>query len=426
MTAAASPAPAPRLWAFGPSFRRLLAVRLTSQLGDGVFEVALASLFFFSPERATTPGGIAAAFAVLTLPFTVIGPWAGVPLDRWSRRNTLMLGNLVRAALAVVVGVLLVLPAPDPVLYAVVLTFLSINRFLLAALSAGLPHVVDPAHLVAANAVTPTLGTAAYLVGGGVAYAARLTGAGHPVLVLVVAVLLAGAAALALRLRPTQLGPDREPFTPGTAAGLVEVGRDLVRGLRHLRSRHTAANALGAMTGHRLLFGVSTLATILLARNYFGAGSSQRGLTVLGWVLGAGAAGFLVAALVTPWWVRRRHDPTTVVSLALTGAGLATATLVPVLALPVLLAAAAVIGWAGQSLKICVDTLVQRDVDDAFRGRVFSVYDVLFNAAFVVAIAVAAVVVPPNGDAPVVFTVLAVAYLALSWAYRRASVRQRA
>jgi len=124
--------------------------------------------------------------------------------------------------------------------------------------------------------------------------------------------------------------------------------------------------------------------------------------------------------------VRRRHDPTTVVSLALTGAGLATATLVPVLALPVLLAAAAVIGWAGQSLKICVDTLVQRDVDDAFRGRVFSVYDVLFNAAFVVAIAVAAVVVPSNGDAPVVFTVLALAYLALSWAYRRASVRQRA
>jgi MFS family permease len=417
------------LWAFGPSFRRLLAVRLTSQLGDGVFEVALASLFFFSPERATTPGGIAAAFAVLTLPFTVIGPWAGVPLDRWSRRNTLMIGNLVRAALAVVVALLLALAAPDPVLYAVVLTFLSINRFLLAALSAGLPHVVDRAHLVAANAVTPTLGTAAYLVGGGIAYTARLTGAGHPALVLIVGALLAGAAALALRLRPAQLGPDREPATPGTAdgtaAGIAEVGRDLVRGLRHLRSRHTASSALGAMTGHRLLFGVSTLATILLARNYFGDGSSQRGLTVLGWVLGAGAAGFLVAAFVTPWWVRRRHDPTTVVALALTGAGLATAALVPIMALPVLLAAAAVIGWAGQSLKICVDTLVQRDVDDAFRGRVFSVYDVLFNAAFVVAIAVAAVVIPSDGDAPVVFAVLAVAYLALSWAYRRATVRQR-
>src|SRR5512142_1182061 len=117
MTAAASPAPAPRLWAFGPSFRRLLAVRLTSQLGDGVFEVALASLFFFSPERATTPGGIAAAFAVLTVPFTVIGPWAGVPLDRWSRRNTLMLGNVVRASLALVVAALMAGSAPDALLY---------------------------------------------------------------------------------------------------------------------------------------------------------------------------------------------------------------------------------------------------------------------------------------------------------------------
>lgn len=422
MTAAASPAPAPRLWAFGPAFRRLLAVRLTSQLGDGVFEVALASLFFFSPERAATPGGIAAAFAVLTLPFTIVGPWAGVPLDRWSRRNTLMVGNLVRAGLALVVGVLLSASAPDPLLYVVVLTFLSINRFLLAALSAGLPHVVDPDHLVAANAITPTLGTAAYLTGGGVAYVARLLGAGHPTLVVGVAVLLVAAAALTLRLGRAQLGPDRAPGR-SAVAGLSEVARDLVRGLRHLRSRHTAASALGAMTGHRLLFGVLTMATILLARNHFGDGGSRRGMVVLGWVLVAGSAGFLAAAVVTPWWVRRGHDPAVVVTTTLLGAAVATAGLTVTLALPVVLVAAGLVGWAGQGLKICVDTVVQRGVDDDFRGRVFSVYDVLFNGAFVLAVAAAAVVVPADGDAPGVFAALTVGYVALGWAYRRATVR---
>ena len=128
----------------GAPYRRLLAVRLTTQLGDGGFEVALASLFFFSPERATTAGGIALAFAVLTLPFTLVGPWAGVPLDRWSRRNTLVLGNLVRAALVLVVAALVATGQQGLPLYAVVLLCVSVNRFLLAALSAGLPHVVAP------------------------------------------------------------------------------------------------------------------------------------------------------------------------------------------------------------------------------------------------------------------------------------------
>ena len=96
-TTAAASYPVVRDLLGGVPFRRLLAVRLTTQLADGGFEVALASLFFFSPERATTAGGIALAFAVLTLPFTLVGPWAGVVLDRWSRRNTLAVGNLARA-----------------------------------------------------------------------------------------------------------------------------------------------------------------------------------------------------------------------------------------------------------------------------------------------------------------------------------------
>ena len=80
-------------------FRRLLAVRLVSQCGDGVFQVGLATLFFFAPERLATASDVAAAFAVLLLPFTVVGPWAGVLLDRWRRRGVLLVGNAVRVVL---------------------------------------------------------------------------------------------------------------------------------------------------------------------------------------------------------------------------------------------------------------------------------------------------------------------------------------
>ncbi|MFZ5872771.1 MAG: MFS transporter, partial [Actinomycetota bacterium] len=104
----------------GAGFRRLLAVRLTSQGSDGLFQVALASLFFFSPERQPTAAGVALAFTVLLLPFTLVGPWAGVLLDRWQRRQVLVWGNVLRAVGVLVTAGLLIGVGPGLPLYAVV------------------------------------------------------------------------------------------------------------------------------------------------------------------------------------------------------------------------------------------------------------------------------------------------------------------
>ncbi len=122
-------------------FRKLLVVRLTSQCSDGLFQAGLATLFFFSPENATTATGVAAAFAVLLLPFTLVGPWAGVFLDRWRRRQVLLVGNLVRAVLSVVIGLIILTTGVSPVVYVLALVTLSVNRFLLAAMSASQPRV---------------------------------------------------------------------------------------------------------------------------------------------------------------------------------------------------------------------------------------------------------------------------------------------
>ena len=95
-------------------FRKLFAVRLVSQTADGMFQVGLATLFFFSPENASTAAGVATAFAVLLLPFTIVGPWAGVLLDRWRRRQVLFVGNLVRVGITVVIAVLMVTDGRRP------------------------------------------------------------------------------------------------------------------------------------------------------------------------------------------------------------------------------------------------------------------------------------------------------------------------
>ena len=73
-----------------PLYRKLLAIRLTGQAGDGMLQSALATFVLFSPERQASASAIAAAFAILALPYSLIGPFTGVFLDRWHRQRVLL------------------------------------------------------------------------------------------------------------------------------------------------------------------------------------------------------------------------------------------------------------------------------------------------------------------------------------------------
>ena len=61
----------------GSRFRRLFGTRLVSQFSDGVYQAGLAGFVFFNPEQHTSAWAVAAAFAVLLLPFSVVAPFAG-------------------------------------------------------------------------------------------------------------------------------------------------------------------------------------------------------------------------------------------------------------------------------------------------------------------------------------------------------------
>lgn len=391
----------------GRDFRRLFAVRLTSQGADGVFQTALASLLFFSPERAATADDAAAALAVTILPYTLVGPFAGVLLDRWRRRQVLVAANVARSLVVLAVAGVLAWTSPGPALYLSVLLCLSINRFFLNALGASLPRVVPGRQLVMANAVSPTCGTLAALTGGGLAYLLRL---GLPAGDHGDVVLLAGAAAtylaaavLATRMPSGLLGPDRDEVGPVAASGW----RAVTQGGRHLAARPAAIDALGAVAISRCGFGVTTIATILLCRNHFNDPTDvAAGLALLARVFAASAVGFGAAALLTPL-ATGRWGTSGWTWRCLLIAAVAQLLLVVSLTVPVAMIAAALMGCSVQGLKICTDATLQRAVDDDFRGRVFATYDMVFNVAFVLAAAVAAAAVPADGDSPAVFATIA-------------------
>src|SRR5688572_25529420 len=105
----------------GRGFRKLFAVRVASQLTDGVFQVALAAYVIFSPEQQPSPAAIAGTLAVVLLPFSVLGPFVGVFLDRWSRRQVLAWSNFVRVGVVVVIAVAVFADLRGPLLFALIL-----------------------------------------------------------------------------------------------------------------------------------------------------------------------------------------------------------------------------------------------------------------------------------------------------------------
>ncbi|MFE1293563.1 MFS transporter [Streptomyces sp. NPDC058731] len=402
------------------NFRRLLAVRLLSQGADGVYQVGLATYVVFSPEKQTSPAAIASAMAILLLPYSLVGPFAGVLLDRWRRRQVFVYGNLLRALMAAVTALLMVAHVPDWLFYVSALCVTAVNRFVLAGLSAALPRVVDAERLVMANSLSPTAGTLAATAGGGLAFVVRLAGADSDAAVALLGAALYLCAALAsLRLSVALLGPERALVRPRLAKAVRGTARGLVAGARHLAApeRRAAARALAAVTLMRFCYGALTVTVLMLCR-YAWSSDSDRGLALLGLAVGVSGAGFFAAAVVTPSAVGLLGPLRWIVVCAACAA-----VLVPVLGLtfaqgPVLVAAF-VLGLVTQAAKIATDTVVQSTVDDAFRGRIFSLYDVLFNVAFVGAAGVAALMLPPDGrSVPLVVTV-ALVYGAVALAMTR-------
>ncbi|MGW1427659.1 MFS transporter [Streptomyces sp. NPDC002431] len=409
-------------------FRRLLTVRVLSQSADGVFQVALAAHVVFSPEKQASAGAIASAMAVLLLPYSFIGPFAGVLLDRWPRRQVFLYGNLLRAALACCTALLVLGSVPDWLFYVSALCVTAVNRFVLAGLSAALPRVVDRDRLVLANSISPTAGTLAATAGGGLAFVVRLLLADSDAAVVLLGAALYLASALAsLTLKTELLGPDRHGPRAGLREALATTARGLAAGLRHLAERKPASRVLAAMTAMRFCYGALTVTVLMLCRHAW-TESETEGLALLGLAVGVSGAGFFAAAVLTPWAAGRLGRLRWMAMCAAGAAVLEPALGLWFVPLPMLIAAF-VLGLVTQGAKIATDTVVQTSVGDSFRGRVFSLYDVLFNVAFVGAAAVAALLLPPDGrSAPVVVGVAVVyavvAVLLSRWARAEEPTRE--
>ena len=370
-----------------PDFRKLFAIRLVSQSSDGLFQSALVASVVFAPEQQDTAFGLLKATLIVALPYSILGPFTGVFIDRWRRRRILLLAPWAKAAL---VGLVLFDPIDQAIpFFTGALLVLSVNRFFLATAAAIVPRLVPHEDLLVANSLATVGGTVALLtgvfVGGRVVDA--VGGSSIPV-VVAAAIGWIAASGIASRIA-SPLKPHTKPQDPELLRHqLKRVGVELADGARRLLRSPRAIGPITSITLDQIGQGIVLTLSLVVFRHAFGEGVAS-----FSNLIGAGGVGVLAGILTVGVLEDRIAKPRIVAGAFVAGGIVLVAVSFLIRDWSVLLASFAV-GLTFAWKKISVDTMVQEAIPDGYRGRVFSVYDVVYNLARVAAAALAIPMIP--------------------------------
>ena len=360
----------------------MLAAQFLGQSADGFAQAVFAYILVLEPLSRGTPGRILALFAVTLLPYSLISPFLGVFVDRWSRRGLTVWTNIIRAGVLVTVPVWGRLVGGDLPLYLSVLLLLGSGRLFLTTKGALLPVVLNERYLLKGNSVSGGGGMIAALAGGVVGVELLKVVTPHEGLALA-GVVYAGAALVAGRLS--------SPFAHqhGERRSVAEALQGVLGGFKAgwlaISKRAAARLPLIAIFVLRTIAMVAAIAAILIIKREFPAGSDNFGRLNSGALaLGTAGLGAFVAALLAPFAEGRLKQPGLIVAgFVVSGAGVIA--LGGIDSIVAVLGLTFVVGFGAFLTKVAVDAQVQAALPDEFRGRAFALYDILYNVASVVA-----------------------------------------
>lgn len=386
------------------NFRRLWYGQVVSQLGDWLDSIALFTLMLNLTGSGQAVGLL---FLAEFLPGAIVGPFAGVVVDRLPRRLVLIASDLGRAALVLL---LLLVNGPEDLwlLYTAVIAKMSLASFFEPARSAIIPSLCSREELVAANAVSGVTWSAMLALGAAVGGLVAGTLGVQAAFMLDAASFLLSAVLIATVRVPGQIArPEdggRAPASPGLPASVVrQVIGELRDGLRYIRT-HREVFWLTFTKGLWSLGGGVLLLLTLFGREIYPLG--RDGAISIGLLYAARGIGTGIGPLLAlrlggdgPRFLRRAIG----VAFWITGLGyvaLGGAMALPVAALCILFA------HVGGSIQwVFSTTLLQARVPDQLLGRVFAIE----YAALTLTTALSAYVAGSARDAGVEPRALAVA-----------------
>lgn len=375
-------------------FRSLMGAQFFAQAGDGLVQVALAASIVFGGQKgfdlegAKSPDDLLRIALYIFVPYTIVSPFLGVVIDRWDRRRLLMAANGLRALVIAVIALAGVDSLPDAAVFGAFLLTLSSTRVVLATKAAALPDTLgsgrpgpDAANqkgssLMEANAVSQLGGALFQLGGAGLALIARGSIETEPIVLLGALVYLAGAA---FPIFMKSMDPDRVKSSLG--AELARVARSIAQGLQEVARTPKAGASITTYFWLRFLWSFVLVGIGFTARELLGDDDTQ--IAIL--TGGAGAVGAGLGFLFASKLLQRVRSAAQLVLAASAVAGIAV-TVLGALEMEVAIAALAFfLGFGFFLAKISLDSLVQEALGADFRGRAFSLYDIAYNLAWVLA-----------------------------------------
>lgn len=353
-----------------------------SVIGDYFLFIALP---FFVYERTGSVLATGAMFAAETVPRLLFGSVAGVFVDRWDRKRTMVISDLSRALILLP---LLVVAAGGPLalVYAVAFVEASVSMLFLPAKSATIPNLVAERDLTAANSLdslseeVPSL--IGPLLGGALLGVVGLSG----LVLLDVGTYLASALLISMIGAPTA-APDEEPDVTAEVAvsAWANALKEWLGGLRLIGRDRSIAVLFGVISVATVGEGAVTVLWIIFFRDVLGSGAQEFGYFIAAYGVGGILGGILLG------WSSRLIDETRLFALSLIANGLLLIAIFNIAVLPVMVALAVLAGVTVVGWFVTSQTLLQKWVPDRYRGRVFGAYETTQALTLLVGMGVAVV-----------------------------------
>ena len=366
-----------------PRYFPLWLGQLVSSFGDTLHYVALVVLVFQLSGEGLAVAGLV---AVEIVPVLVLGPVAGVVIDRFGRKGILVASDLVRAALALS----LVWPQGVWHAYVVAAGLAAASVFFNPTVNAVIPALTTTEQRLAANSVSWSTGRlvqilAASIAGGVIA----IVGTG-PAFALNAASFVLSAVAISTLRIPAHAGE----LAASTKRGLASFFGDARAGLDYARRDFFVSRLLVVQSLASFAVGATGAMLVVLSQRHLGQPPSG-----FAWLIAAIGAGALIGPLIPNALARDyRNARWLFVPYLIRGAGdVLIALFTP---LPVALAILFVYGLNTSTGMVVFSSTIQGAIPESMRGRVFTLLDVDWSAFRLISLALGGVIADRLGIEP--------------------------
>jgi predicted MFS family arabinose efflux permease len=351
-----------RLVRRNPNFRRLWVAQIISELGDWFYSVAIYDLVLRLTGSAQWVG---LAVLLQVLPMFLLGPTAGAVNDRVSRRASMIVADLVRAA---IVLAMIVVQTREQIWLLYVLLGLEVATasFFEPARNAVIANIVEESEVIGANALSSATWSFNLAVGAGVG-GLVVHAMGRDAAFVINSLSFLASAALILRMRFEE--PHLEGHRDVKWIDILGLG-PIVEGIRYVRGDARLASTLFVKCGLGFLGANLVLLPLIGEREFHAGGAGVLGMSTLFMFRGVGA---IIGPLVAGRWAG--SDQARLRRGVLFGFVMAGVCYLLFSRAPSLAVAAACVAGAhtgGSIVWVFSTTLLQINTEDRFRGRIFA------------------------------------------------------